>query len=101
MADEQEIKRLMIRGRVQGVGFRLWVEREALDLGLKGWVRNRRDGAVEALLAGPPPAVATMVERCWQGPRLAKVQSIDVADALPPDLGHRRPGEDFSLIATQ
>ena len=101
MSNEREIKRLMIRGTVQGIGFRLWVEREALGLGLKGWVRNRRDGSVEALLVGPPSAVATMVERCWTGPRLAKVVSIDVEDAMPLDLGYRRPGEDFSLIATE
>ena len=101
MANERDIKRLMIRGTVQGIGFRIWVEREALDLGLKGWVRNRRDGSVEALLAGPPPAVAMMVERCWKGPRLARVRSIDVEDAMPLDLGHRRPGEDFSLLATE
>lgn len=99
--EEREIKRLMIRGTVQGIGFRVWVEREALGLGLEGWVRNRRDGAVESLLAGPQPAVAAMIERCWKGPRLANVQSIDVADATLLDLGHRRPGEAFSLIATE
>jgi acylphosphatase len=64
-------------------------------------VRNRRDGAVESLLAGPPPAVAAMIDRCWKGPRLANVQSIDVADATLLDLGHCRPGEAFSLIATE
>jgi acylphosphatase len=99
--DEREIKRLMIRGTVQGVGFRVWVEREALDLGLQGWVRNRRDGAVEVLLAGPPSVVAAAVERCWKGPRLAKVQSIEVEDAQPHDLVYRRSGETFSLIATE
>jgi acylphosphatase len=99
--DEREIKRLMIRGAVQGIGFRAWVEREALGLGLEGWVRNRRNGAVEVLLAGPPPAVTGMVDRCWKGPRLAKVQSIDAEDATLLDLGYRRPGEAFSLIATE
>jgi acylphosphatase len=101
MADEpREIKRLMIRGVVQQIGFRVWVERTALALGLKGWCRNRRDGAVEVLVAGPPPAMAQMIERCWRGPPLAKVESIDVEDAVPLDLGYRRPGEPFSLIAT-
>src|SRR5450755_836902 len=62
MADEErEIKRLMIRGAVQKIGFRVWVEREALALGLKGWVRNRRDGAVEVLVAGPPRVVAELI----------------------------------------
>ena len=102
MADEpREIKRLMIRGVVQKIGFRVWAEREALGLGLKGWVRNRRDGSVEVLIAGPPPAMAQMIERCWKGPPLAKIESIDVEDAVPLDLAHRRPGEAFSLIATQ
>jgi acylphosphatase len=102
MADEpREIKRLMIRGVVQKIGFRVWAEREALGLGLKGWVRNRRDGSVEVLIAGPPPALAQMIERCWKGPPLAKIESIDVEDAVPLDLAHRRPGEAFSLIATQ
>src|SRR6266849_6464414 len=102
MANEpREIKRLMIRGMVQNIGFRVWVEREALALGLKGWVRNRLDGAVEVVVAGPPPAMAQMIERCWKGPPLANVESIDVEDAVPLDLGYRRPGEAFSLIATQ
>jgi len=102
MANEpREIKRLMIRGMVQRIGFRVWVEREALALGLKGWVRNRLDGAVEVVVAGPPPAMAQMIERCWKGPPLAKVESIDIEDAVSLDLGYRRPGEAFSLIATQ
>jgi acylphosphatase len=102
MVDEpREIKRMMIRGVVQKIGFRVWAEREALGLGLKGWVRNRRDGSVEVLIAGPPPALAQMIERCWKGPPLAKIESIDVEDAVPLDLAHRRPGEAFSLIATQ
>jgi acylphosphatase len=102
MANEpREVKRLMIRGVVQKIGFRVWVEREALALGLKGWVRNRLDGAVEVLLAGPPPAVAQMIERCWKGPPLAKVDTIDIEDAVAFDLSQRRPGEPFSLLATQ
>ena len=101
MTDEgRDIKRLMIRGTVQRIGLRVWIEREALDLGLAGWVRNRRDGSVEVVVAGPQGAIAAMVERCWAGPPLAKVQSIDVSEATPIDLGHRRPGEGFSLIST-
>jgi acylphosphatase len=101
MANEpREIKRLMIRGTVQKIGFRVWVEREALARGLKGWVRNRLDGGVEVLLAGPPEAVAQMIALCWKGPPLAKVESIDMQEASSLDLGHRRSGEPFSLIAT-
>jgi acylphosphatase len=101
MADEaRDIKRLMIRGTVQRIGMRVWIEREAIGLGLAGWVRNRRDGSVEVLLAGSHAAIAAMVERCWKGPPLAKIQSIDVSEGTPIDLGHRRPGEGFSLIPT-
>jgi acylphosphatase len=99
--EAREVKRLMIRGVVQKIGFRVWVEREALVLGLKGWVRNRIDGAVEVLLAGPPATVAQMIERCRKGPPLAKVESIDIEDAVPFDLTKRRPGEPFSLLATE
>jgi acylphosphatase len=99
--DEREIKRLTIRGTVQKIGYRVWVEREALALGLKGWVRNRRDGSVEVLVGGSPQAVAALIERCWQGPPLCKVESIDVADAAVLDLGYRRPLENFSLLATE
>jgi acylphosphatase len=102
MANERrEIKRLRIRGAVQKIGYRVWCEREALALGLKGWVRNRLDGSVEVVLAGAPDALAKMIERCHQGPPLAKVEAIDVEEASLLDLGYRRPGEGFSLIPTQ
>jgi acylphosphatase len=99
--EERDIKRLTICGTVQKIGYRVWAEREALSLGLKGWVRNRSDGSVEVMLAGPSPAVATMIERCWKGPPLAKVETIDVELATMLDLGYRRPGEAYSLLATQ
>lgn len=79
--------RVRIAGRVQGVGYRYWTERAAADAGLSGWVRNRRDGTVEALLSGAPDNVAKMIERCRDGPSGARVTSIDVhdeADAPPP-----------------
>ena len=57
-----------IRGRVQGVGYRYWLEQGAIARGLEGWVRNRRDGSVEALFAGPPDAVSAMIASCWHGP---------------------------------
>ena len=58
------IRRITIRGRVQGVGYRAWVEHQARTRGLEGWVRNRRDGGVEALLAGPSATVADIVASC-------------------------------------
>lgn len=70
-----------IAGRVQGVGYRYWTERVAGERGLSGWVRNRRDGTVEAVFSGLPDDVAGMVERCRDGPPSAKVTSIDVAES--------------------
>ena len=73
-----------IEGRVQGVWFRAWSATEASSLGLSGWVRNRRDGSVEAVFSGPENLVSKMLERCWDGPILAQVSSIiDEPCALP------------------
>lgn len=73
--------RVRIRGRVQGVGYRDWALRRAEALGLRGWVRNRRDGSVEALLVGPSTAVERMIADCRRGPSLARVDSIDTEPA--------------------
>jgi acylphosphatase len=70
--------RLRVSGRVQGVGYRAWAVREAARLGLRGWVRNRADGSVEALVIGDAEAVAAMIEACWQGPRAAAVAGVAV-----------------------
>jgi acylphosphatase len=79
--------RLTITGRVQGVGYRDWTIGTALRLGLTGWVRNRHDGAVEALLVGEDTAVGQMIEACQRGPRMAHVDAVDVEpvdlDILP------------------
>ena len=77
--------RLMIHGRVQGVGFRWWAREEARRLGLDGWVRNRADGSVELLAAGPAVAVAELVELCGRGPPAARVTAIDRSDASPDE----------------
>ena len=73
-----ETVRLRITGQVQGVGYRLWTTRTAANLGLRGWVRNRTDGSVEALVTGPPEAVAAMLEASRQGPRGAHVVQVVV-----------------------
>ena len=72
--------RLRIAGAVQGVGYRYWTERTAHELGLSGWVRNRRDGTVEAVISGSAEMVDRMIERCRKGPRAARVTSIDVEE---------------------
>jgi len=77
--------RLTIRGRVQGVGYRWWAQREARRLGLDGWVRNRSDGSVELLAAGPAEAVAELVELCRRGPSAARVTGVDQASAAPDE----------------
>lgn len=94
------IRRVVIRGRVQGVGFRMWTEDEALRRDLEGWVRNRRDGAVEAAFSGSEDAVATMIEACRNGPRGARVEAVDVLDAGPDVLHQREAGERFSVLRT-
>lgn len=76
--------RVRIRGRVQGVGYRYWAERVAGELALSGWVRNRRDGSVEALFSGPADDVAQMLERCRDGPRSAEVTSVEVLEEGGP-----------------
>jgi acylphosphatase len=86
-------KRLLITGRVQGVGYRAWMVHKARELGLSGWVRNRGDGAVEALVAGEVAAVEELSRLCRRGPRLAEVTAIDedLADP-PPELGFHQVG---------
>lgn len=67
-----------IEGRVQGVGYRAFVEINALEVGLVGWVRNRRDGSVEAVFQGPEAAVADMLQRCEKGPPAAAVTRVEL-----------------------
>lgn len=94
------IRHVVIRGRVQGVGFRAFVEHEALKRGIAGWVRNRRDGSVEALFFGTPEAVAAMIEGCERGPPGARVETLDQREGEAAELALRRPGELFSLLPT-
>jgi acylphosphatase len=79
--------RLIIEGRVQGVGYRWWAEGQAARLGLDGWVRNRRDGTVELLAIGKPDALDLMAEACARGPTGAQVSKV--ARAAAEDDGSR------------
>jgi acylphosphatase len=94
------IRQVTITGRVQGVGYRAWVENRARAHGLEGWVRNRRDGSVEALLSGPADVVAGLIERCRRGPSTARVDQVTDAPANADALNLRRAGERFSMLPT-
>jgi acylphosphatase len=72
---------LRIRGRVQGVGFRHYMTREARKRGVNGWVRNRIDGSVEAVVQGPREAVDAVLEWARHGPPSARVTDVEVIDA--------------------
>ena len=94
------VRHVLVRGRVQGVGYRAWVEEEALRLGLEGWVRNWRDGAVEAVLSGADNVVAKMIAACHRGPVAARVEAVEVAEDEAGLLDRRRAGERFSVLPT-
>lgn len=76
---------VVISGRVQGVGYRDWMVREAVRLGVQGWVRNRIDGTVEALVAGEEAAVQALLSACRRGPLLARVEEILEEFSDPPE----------------
>jgi acylphosphatase len=94
------IRQVTIRGRVQGVGYRAWVDHHARNHNLEGWVRNRRDGSVEALFAGPDDTVSEMIARCRRGPSTARVEAVEDEEASADALNLRRPGERFSVLST-
>jgi len=93
------IRQISVRGRVQGVGFRDFVARAAARQGIEGWVRNRKDGSVEAVFSGAPETVAAMIEICRKGPPSSRVDALDEAPARAEDLTLRRVGEKFSFLA--
>ena len=79
--------RVVIRGRVQGVGYRAWLAKQAGRRGLDGWVRNRRDGTVEAVLAGPAPELDEALTEIGRGPALARVDAVETEAAEDPGRG--------------
>jgi acylphosphatase len=91
-------RHVVIRGRVQGVGYRAWTEVTAIERGLQGWVRNRRDGAVEAVFDGAEDEVAAMVAECRRGPPGARVDAIDQREATTDEIALRRGDELFSVL---
>ena len=94
------IRHVTVRGRVQGVGYRAWVEDEAIARGIEGWVRNRWDESVEATFAGPADIVAGMIAACQRGPASARVNAVEDEAGSPDMLNLRRAGERFSVLST-
>ena len=80
MDDQQKALQARVHGKVQGVGYRVWARREAIELGLVGWVRNERDGTVTTWVAGGDAAVSTMIERLRQGPSGASVSKVETEE---------------------
>lgn len=82
--------RVRIEGRVQGVWFRAWTQEEAVRRGLRGWVRNRLDGTVEAVFVGPEAVVDAMIVACHEGPPAALVTDVRIEKAEDPGAGFRK-----------
>lgn len=78
--NEPIARRLVVRGRVQRVGYRKYIEYKAGQLGIKGWVRNRLDGSVEAVVQGSLGAVAEIIECAKRGPRAAEVTTVEISN---------------------
>ena len=83
MTSDLQTRKFVVRGRVQGVGFRWFVEREARMLGISGWVRNNSDGSVEVLASGSRDQISGLRSRLQQGPRASRVDNVQEADAKP------------------
>lgn len=94
------IRHVVVRGRVQGVGYRAFVEDEAMQHRLRGWVRNRRDGSVEAVFVGPRPVVEAMIEACRRGPMSARVDALDQREGTEADLSEAARGGSFEVLRT-
>ncbi len=94
------VRHVLVRGRVQGVGYRAFVEHEALRRGIEGWVRNRRDDSVEAVFAGAQEKVDAVIEACRRGPHSARVDVLDQREGSEDELKMRAPGDLFSMLPT-
>lgn len=99
-APRRRILRVRLTGSVQRVGFRMWMEREALVRGVEGWVRNRKDGAVESVFAGVEEAVDSLVEACSSGPPGARVTKVEILAAAEADLALRGASMVFDVLPT-
>jgi acylphosphatase len=93
-------RHVVFRGRVQGVGFRVFVQDVAVRNRVEGWVRNRRVGTVEAVLAGPPEAVDAVIASCRNGPGPAQVDSVDQRNATTDELALHGDRDNFVVLPT-
>jgi len=98
---ERVVRHVRVRGRVQAVGYRAFVEDTAALHGVDGWVRNRRDGSVEAVFAGDPEAVRAVIDACCHGPPGAWVEALEESEGGPELLAQGYLGEHFSVLRTE
>jgi acylphosphatase len=93
-------RQFIIRGRVQGVGYRMAMTEAALALGVTGWVRNRRDGTVEALFVGDVDAVEDTIAACRKGPPGARVDAVETREGGAEELAECVQGASFAVLPT-
>jgi acylphosphatase len=91
--------RILVQGRVQGVGYRMWCVRKASVLGLEGWVRNLGTGAVEAVIGGDEAKVREMISACADGPPMASVSAVEVVEVVAEALQARGGQGGFVVLA--
>jgi acylphosphatase len=91
------VRRVVVQGDVQGVGYREFTRRAALRLNVSGWVRNRSDGAVEAFLRGPAVGVEALIAEMRRGPRFAVVEKLTMIELDAAQDGH---GDSFEILST-
>jgi len=96
----RKLVHLLIKGDVQGVGYRAFVDKQAATLGLEGWVRNRQDGCVEAVIAGDADKVDQLAKICLKGPSASRVEAVDPSETNEEMLAMRLKGEKFSVLPT-
>jgi acylphosphatase len=101
MKREQKIVRVTIKGRVQGVGYRAWTQMEAYRMGISGWVRNRYNGDVEAVFAGPADAVEVLCAACWHGPSQSRVTKVLIEDVSAEELALPGAASGFHQMPTR
>ena len=98
MREPRIVRHVVVRGQVQGVSFRAFVEHHANQRNLEGWVRNRKDGTVEAVFAGLQKSVDGMIAACKIGPVSARVDTVDQREATADELAAGRAGVRFSVL---